>query len=138
MNALYASTTPAVATPATPATPAAVTFDAAAFAALSPWKGITDDTDPKILALIDLSSKESYLAWVAAWKTEYKACSARIRSARAAFRTAGATGESMSFAVKEPLLRERALARTMLTARRAGKRESWARAQAMRAAAAQA
>ena len=125
--------TPAI-TPVADATAPAITFDAAAFAALSPWKGIDDDTDPKLLGLIELGSREGYLAWVAAWKAEYKATSARIREARAAFRAAGATGAEMPFSVKEPLLRNRALARTLLAARRAGKRESWARAQAARTA----
>ena len=78
-----------------PATPSTVVFNAAAFAALSPWKGIEDDTSPGLLALIDLSGREGYLAWVSAWKAEYKATSARIREARAAFRAAGfATGWS--------------------------------------------
>lgn len=134
MNALAVDASISTATPEL-ATPSTVVFDAAAFAALSPWKGIEDDTDPGLLALIDLSGREGYLTWVSAWKAEYKAASARIREARAAFRVAGATGEPMTFAVKEPLLRNRALARTLLAARRAGKRESWARAQALRAAA---
>ena len=79
------------------------------------------------------TDRQSYLDWVAAWKAAYRDLSERLRAEKRAFR------ESQRSGVPDPiaagLFPDRRLARALLAIRAAGKRDSWAKAQAARRAA---
>jgi hypothetical protein len=109
------------------------TIDTAALLAASPHKATEhlEADDPKLVPFLAYTDRESYLAWVAAWKAEYKSLSATIRTEKREWRAAGS---NIPWQLQFSLPNHKRLARTLLALRHAGKADSWARAQAAKAA----
>lgn len=80
----------------------------------------------RIEAEIDLASRERYLAWVRAWKAEYKALSAEIRRLKAVLRPLDGCHADF-WPAHAQIGRLRCRAWNLLVVRRAGKRLSAAR-----------
>ena len=108
-----------------------MTIDTKALLASMPWS--PDDAaewerneEHELDPFFTYTDRESYLAWVADWKAEYAALSARIRAEKRERRQLQRAGAYDSAAAR-PLVCDRRLARAMLALRRAAKRDSWAR-----------
>lgn len=79
-------------------------------------------TDDELRSHLTFTSRERYLAWVAAWKTEYKALSARIRELKKTLRQSHEGRPVWQEMVN--LMRSKAVARALLALRALGKRVS--------------
>ena len=109
-------------------------LELAALLAISPYETkdrLTAD-DPALRPFLTYTDRDSYLAWVASWKAQYRALSATIRAEKREWRAAGSN-------IPRPLQISRRdhtrIARTALALRAAGKIDSWARAQAAKSVA---
>lgn len=116
---------------------ASTLIDTAALLSITPYKSadaLAAD-DPKLAPFLTYETRDSYLAWVAAWKAEYRALSAAIRAEKLEWRAAGS---DIPWQLAVSLRDHKRLARSLLALRHAGKIDSWARAQAIRTSLAQA
>ena len=72
------------------------------------------------------TDRESYLAWAAGWKEDYRDLAAEIRRLKRERPTLQRTG-AYDPAAAAPLVAGRKMARALLALRRASKRDSWAK-----------
>lgn len=110
------------------------TIQTGALLAITPYKvaeRLTAD-DPKLVPFLTYTDRDSYLAWVAAWKEEYRLTSGAIRIEKRQWRAAGS---DIPWPLQVSLRDHRRAARSLLALRAAGKRDSSARARAARVAA---
>lgn len=102
--------------------------------------GLADPRLPEDLTIADLSThltytdRDSYLAWVIAWKSAYAALSAQIRADKAKCRAQQRAGDSNASRLQVSLHDDASSARMLLALRRVAKTDSWSRALAARAA----
>jgi hypothetical protein len=87
---------------------------------ISPWNPEhAFEPDSKYLTpYLDFETKDEYVAWRAEWKTAYAALSERIRELRTEWRAEGSVHDA---ARHNALFSSRALARSLLTLRKASK-----------------
>jgi hypothetical protein len=110
---------------------ASISLNLTALLAISPYL-VADRLmadDPALLPFLTYTDRDSYLVWVTAWQVEYRTLSAAIRTEKVAWRAAGS---NIPHPLQISLRNHRRLARTLLALRAAGKRDSWAKAQAAR------
>ena len=70
--------------------------------------------------------RDSYLEWVAKWKSEYAAFSKIIRESRATCKNMQRAEDEKASDVQSSLVTRSRIARTMIALRKAAKKHSWA------------
>lgn len=115
------------------------TIDTAALLSATPYKE-SDKHDlaehpEKLAPFLTYADRDSYLAFVAEWKSVYRNLSAEIRIQKRDWRAAGS---DIPYPLQRARNDSRRLARTLLALRAAAKVDSWGKHQAQRAVSAEA